>query len=219
MTMRGWLRAVSAMAVIACVGTAVPAAADPKPLPDTVWTNPRDIPMDHVSHWASLARNATSVDRPAFWSANLCFSLGESLPQSPESASSSVSSDESGWTAVQVIAHWPGDTSVTDQYASTVYRSLRARLDHCFNAVGAQVTVADLPNGHAATVTLPAQGGKQPQYRLYVVAPPGTGTVAELTVTNAITGAVGSPWVDADDQQVLRNVAAPICRTAKSTAC
>ncbi|MFA4080968.1 hypothetical protein ONA92_04570 [Mycobacteroides salmoniphilum] len=217
--MRGWLWAVSAMAVIACVGTAVPASADPKPLPDTVWTNPRDIPMDHVSHWAPLARNATSVDRPAFWSANLCFSLGERLPQSPESASSSVSSDESGWTAVQVIAHWPGDTSVTDQYASTVYRSLRARLDHCFNAVGAQVTVADLPNGHAATVILPAQGGKQPQYRLYVVAPPGTGTVAELTVTNATTGAGGSPWVDADDQQVLRNVAAPICRTAKSTAC
>ncbi|WP_078307651.1 MULTISPECIES: hypothetical protein [unclassified Mycobacterium] len=217
--MRGWLWAVSAMAVIACVGTAVPAAADPKPVPDTVWTNPRDIPMDHVSHWGSLARNATSVDRPAFWSANLCFSLGESLPQSPESASSSVSSDESGWTAVQVIAHWPGDTALTDQYASTVYRSLRARLDHCFNAVGAQVTVADLPNGHAATVTLPAQGGKQPQYRLYVVEPPGTGTVAELTVTNAITGAVVSPWVDADDQQVLRSVAAPICRTAKSTAC
>ncbi|WP_134147202.1 hypothetical protein [Mycobacteroides salmoniphilum] len=217
--MRGWLRAVSAMAVIISVGNAVPAAADPKPLPDTVWTNPRDIPMDHVSHWAPLARNAISVDRPAFWSANLCFSLGESLPQSPESASSSVSSDESGWTAVQVIAHWPGDTSVTDQYASTVYRSLRARLDHCFNAVGAQVTVADLPNGHAATVTLPAQGGKQPQYRLYVVGPPGTGTVAELTVTNAITGAVGSPWIDADDQQVLRNVAAPICRAAKSTAC
>ncbi|WP_078293162.1 hypothetical protein [Mycobacterium sp. D16R24] len=217
--MRGWLRAVSAMAVVACVGTAVPAVAEPKPLPDTVWTNPRDIPMDHVAHWAPLARNATSVDRPAFWSANLCFSLGESLPQSPESASSSVSSDESGWTAVQVIAHWPGDTSVTDQYASTVYRSLRARLDHCFNAVGAQVTVTDLPNGHAATVILPAQGGKRPQYRLYVVAPPGTGTVAELTVTNAITGAGGSPWVDADDQQVLRNVAAPICRTAKSTAC
>ncbi|MUM15453.1 hypothetical protein FZI91_06490 [Mycobacterium sp. CBMA271] len=217
--MRGWLQAVSAMAAIIGLTTAVPAAADPKPLPDTVWTSPRDIPMDHVSHWAPLSRNAVTVDRPAFWSANLCFSLGENLPQSPESASSTESSDESGWTAVQVIAHWPGDTWVTDQYASTVYRSLRARLDHCFNPIGAQVSVTDLAAGHAATVTLPPQGGKQPQYRLYVVAPPGTGTVAELTVTNAITGAVGAPWVDTDDQQVLRKVAAPICRTAKSTAC
>lgn len=207
------------MAVIAVLPAAATAAADPKPLPDTVWINPRDVPMDHVSHWAPLSRNATPVDRPAFWSANLCFSLGESLPQSPESASATVSSDESGWTAVEVIAHWPGDTLVTDQYASTVYRSLRARLDHCFNAIGAQVSVTDLSNGHTATVTLPAQGGKQPQYRMYVVEPPGTGTVAELTVTNAVTGAAGTPWVDADDQQVLRKVAAPICRTAKSIAC
>ncbi|MBA0046272.1 hypothetical protein [Mycobacterium sp. NPDC050853] len=219
MTVRGWLRAVSSMVVIIGLGTAAPAAADPRPLPDTVWTNARDIPMDHVSHWASLSRNASSVDRPAFWSANLCFSLGENLPQSPESASSTVSSDESGWTAVQVISHWPGDTLVTDQYASTVYRSLRARLDHCFNAVGAQVSVTDLAAGHAATVTLPSQGGKQPQYRLYVAAPPGTGTVTELTVTNAVTGAAGAPWLDVDEQQILRNVAAPICRTAKSSAC
>lgn len=217
--MQGWLRAVSAMAAIACLGGAAPAAAEPKSLPDTVWINPREVPMDHVSHWAALSRNATPVDRPGFWSANLCFSLGESLPQSPESASSTVSSEESGWTAVEVIAHWPGDTGVTDQYASTVYRSLRARLDHCFNAVGAQVSVTDLANGHTATVTLPAQGGKQPQYRLFVVEPPGTGTVAELTVTNAVTGAAGAPWMDVDDQQVLRNVAAPICRTAKSAAC
>ncbi|WP_078282480.1 hypothetical protein [Mycobacteroides franklinii] len=217
--MHGWLRAFSAVAVIAGLTTAVPAAAEPKSVPDSVWTSPRDIPMDKVSHWAPLSRNATVVDRPAFWSANLCFSLGENLPQSPESASATVSSDESGWTAVQVIAHWPGDTLVTDQYASTVYRSLRARLDHCFNAIGAQVSVTDLSNGHAATVTLPAQGGKQPQYHLYVVQPPGTGTVAELTVTNAITGAAGAPWVDADDHQVLRDVAAPICRTAKSAAC
>ncbi len=129
--MRGWLRAVSAVAVIVGLTTAVPAAAEPKSVPDSVWTSPRDIPMDKVSHWAPLSRNATVVDRPSFWSANLCFSLGENLPQSPESASATVSSDESGWTAVQVIAHWPGDTLVTDQYASTVYRSLRARLDHC----------------------------------------------------------------------------------------
>lgn len=138
---------------------------------------PRDIPLDRASHWAPLPRSYF-VDRPAFWSANLCFSLGESLPQSPESASATVSSDESGWTAVEVVAHWPGEAVVTDQYASTVYRSLRGRLDHCFNAIGAQVSVTDLTNGHAATVTLPAQGGKQPQYHLYVVQPPGTGTVA-----------------------------------------
>ncbi len=219
MTMRGWLRAVSAAVVIVGLGTAIPAVAEPKSLPDSVWANPRDVPMDHASHWASLSRNAVSVDRPAFWSANLCFSLGESLPQSPESASATVSSDESGWTAVEVIAHWPGDTYVTDQYASTVYRSLRARLDRCFNAIGAQVSVTDLSSGHAATVTLPAQGSKQPQYHLYVVQQPGTGTVAELAVTNAVTGAVGSSWVEADDHQVLRGVATPICRTAKSTAC
>ncbi|MGH3726909.1 MAG: hypothetical protein ACRDUS_22620 [Mycobacterium sp.] len=219
MTVRAWLQAVSAVAVAACLGTAVPAAADPKPLPNTVWANPRDIPMDQVSHWAPLSPNAIPVDRPAFWSANLCFSLGENLPQSPESASSTVSSDESGWTAVEVIARWPGETGVADQYASTVYRSLRARLDRCFNAIGAQVTVTDLTVGHAATVTLPPQGGKQPQYRLYVVQPQGTGTVAELTVTNAITGSGGAPWVEANDQQVLRSVAAPICRTAKSADC
>ncbi|MDM3914446.1 hypothetical protein QRK82_23425, partial [Mycobacteroides abscessus] len=53
----------------------------------------------------------------------------------------------------------------------------------------------------------------------HVVQPPGTGTVAELTVTNAITGAAGASWVEADDHQVLRDLAAPICRTAKSTAC
>lgn len=219
MTMHGWLRAISALVAIVGLGAAVPAAAEPKSLPDSVWINPRDIPLDRASHWAPLSRSAAPVDRPAFWSANLCFSLGESLPQSPESASATVSSDESGWTAVEVVAHWPGEAAVTDQYASTVYRSLRGRLDHCFNAIGAQVSVTELTNGHAATVTLPAQGGKQPQYHLYVVQPPGTGTVAELTVTNAITGAAGASWVEADDHQVLRDLAAPICRTAKSTAC
>ncbi|WP_100520570.1 hypothetical protein [Mycobacteroides abscessus] len=217
--MRGWLRTISALVVIAGLGAAVPAAAEPKSLPDSVWINPRDIPLDRASHWAPLSRGAAPVDRPAFWSANLCFSLGESLPQSPESASATVSSDESGWTAVEVVAHWPGEAAVTDQYASTVYRSLRGRLDHCFNAIGAQVSVTELTNGHAATVTLPAQGGKQPQYHLYVVQAPGTGTVAELTVTNAITGAAGASWVEADDHQVVRDLAAPICRTAKSTAC
>lgn len=38
-------------------------------------------------------------------------------------------------------------------------------------------------------------------------------------MTNAITGAAGASWVEADDHQVLRDLAAPICRTAKSTAC
>lgn len=39
-TMRGWLRTISALVVIAGLGAAVPAAAEPKSLPDSVWINP-----------------------------------------------------------------------------------------------------------------------------------------------------------------------------------
>lgn len=210
----GW--AVLAIELLAGLGLAGPAWAGPGRLPADVWMNSRDIPMYHALHWGPLAPNATPSDRPTFTSANLCLSIGESVPQSPQSESSTVES-ASGWSTVEVIAHWPGDASVTDQYASSVYRSLRTRLDHCFTAIGAQVTVADLPFGHSATVMLPPQGSKQPQYRLYVVAPPGTGTVAELTVTNTMTGAAGVPWIDVPDEPVLQSLAAPICRTAKSS--
>lgn len=44
MTMRGWLRAISALVVISGLGAAVPAAAEPKSLPDSVWINPETSP-------------------------------------------------------------------------------------------------------------------------------------------------------------------------------
>jgi hypothetical protein len=212
-------------------------ASKPEPasaLPDSVWIEPAQIPLEAVYTWQPPSAHAYGTAAPQFEFEQLCqttkpssvaalskvfksatATLTAGVGATAMAAAGASSAGGAGWLAQEVVTHDPSLDSASDQVAYAAFADLTKELQSCAQAVaGAQVTVST--NGamdFAATVTIPTATGATATLHDYLIVP--DGTIVELAlwvVPNAGAQPV-APWSNMPDASVFSALKSPVCGT------
>lgn len=214
------LAGLSAAAIVAALGAAVPAKSLALPdtcppncdrIPATAWIQPDAIPLFSTYRWPDPAAISVTATRPRFRFEDWCAT--PPAPGDPRDyavgAKAAVSNPADHWQLQVQVLHWRGDTWRGGQDADAVLKAAAVALRSC--QVRAPATspspTTDEPGRLAAVISV--AGPTSIVAHEYLVSHPQSSTVVELAMWADSPPAV--PWPTVSDGQVFDAMVAGLC--------